>query len=103
MRLCKLVKSLRFDTCFLDQFAPFRGLLDGELVEISWGSNKRRACHVSDACGDHGIGKPRVDLLIELIDDRAGRILGSSDPNPPGDLVLCVPKTLSVLIGEGIT
>jgi hypothetical protein len=62
-------------------------LLDDKSVEVGWRGNKRRACHVGDACSDLRNGKPSVDLTIELIDDCDRRVFRSCDADPPGDLI----------------
>jgi hypothetical protein len=65
-----------------DHLAPSLGLLDDELIEFGRRAHKYRSAQVSDPRDDLGIGEPRVDLLVELVDDRDGRVPWSSDRYP---------------------
>src|SRR5712672_919549 len=66
--------SLRLDTGKLDDFCPFLGVFGDELPKIGRGECKHRGAEVGKPRLHLGIGEPRIDLLIELLDDFGGRI-----------------------------
>src|SRR6516165_4045467 len=78
--------SLRLDVGRPDHLTPFLCLLDDNLVEFGRRARKRRCAQVSEPRRDLGIGEPRIDLLVELVNDFDGRVPGSSDPNPRAGL-----------------
>src|SRR5215471_11847681 len=77
---------LRLDVGRPDHLAPLFCLLDDNLVEFSRRARKRRCAQVSEPRRDLGIGEPRIDLFVELVDDLDGRVPRSSDPNPRAGL-----------------
>src|SRR5215471_2027487 len=79
-------ESLRLDVGRPDHLAPFFCLLDDNLVEFSRRARKRRCAQVSEPRRDLGVGEPRIDLFVELVDDLDGRVPRSSDPNPRAGL-----------------
>src|SRR4029077_1297620 len=58
-----------------DHFAPLLGFVGDELAEVGRGQRKHSAAQVGDPSLHLGIGKARVDLLVELVDDLGGRAL----------------------------
>ena len=79
--------SLRFRTGKLDHFGPLFGLRINELAEITYRQRHRLAPKISEAAFELRIGKRRVDLFVQLLDDRGRRSLGRSNSEPCGSLV----------------
>ena len=67
----------------LDHLAPLLGLIGDELAEVGGRARKHRAAHVGDPRLDLGIGEARIDLLVELVDDFGGRVLGRAEALHP--------------------
>src|SRR4051794_23906836 len=64
--------SLRLEAGELDPLAPFLGFVCYELSEVGGRARQQRAAQISKPRLDLGIGKPSVDLLVELVDDLDG-------------------------------
>src|SRR5262249_41560444 len=80
-------ESLRLDPRELDDLAPFLGFVGDELAEVGRGARKQRAAQVREARLDLGIGEADVNLLVELLDDLGGRVLGPAHAEPPTCLI----------------
>src|ERR1700745_3130863 len=79
--------SLRLDVERPDDVAPLLGFLGDEPAKVCGRDNKRRASKVGKPCLHLGIGKGRVDLLVELVDDLRTRVPGRADAEPTARLV----------------
>src|SRR6266480_4424012 len=73
---------LELDLRRSDHLLPLFSLLDHKPVEIGRRARKNRGRQLGDPRSDLGIREPRIDLLVELIDDLDRRISGRCDPNP---------------------
>src|SRR5438128_1698530 len=76
----------KLDVRRADHLAPFLGRADDKLIKLGWRARKHGGGEVTDPRPDLGIGEPRIDLLVELIDHLDGRAPGSSNPNPGAGL-----------------
>src|SRR5262245_35089305 len=80
------VGLFRLDTSKFDHLGPLLGVVGNKLPEIGGRARKDRAL-LDEACPDARIGKTRVDLPIELVDDLGGRVLGRTYAEPGARLV----------------
>src|SRR5262249_16992712 len=80
-------KSLRLRAGKLDHFGPFLGFGFDEIVEISNRQRHRLTAKIDQTALELRIGERRVDLFVQLVDDRRRRRLGRADPEPRGGLV----------------
>jgi hypothetical protein len=71
-----------FDVGRSDHLTPFLCLLDDNLVEFGRRARKRRGAKITEPRRNLWIGQPRIDLLVELIDDFDRSVPRSSDPDP---------------------
>ena len=83
--------SLRLDVGRPDHLASFVGLFGDELAEVGGRDDKRRASQVGKPCLDFGIGKARVDFLVELLDDLGRRGFRCADAEPETPLMELAP------------
>jgi hypothetical protein len=69
----------------LDHLGPLLGFIGDELAEVGRPAPKPYTAKGSKPRLDLGIGKSRVDLLVECIDDLGARVFLRSDPrtSPP--------------------
>src|ERR1700681_2507347 len=65
--------SFNFGARELDHLAPLVGVIDDEFAKIGGRAGKRCAADFGKPRPELGIGKHRVDLFVELVDDFAGR------------------------------
>jgi hypothetical protein len=63
---------LHFDVGRPDHLAPLLGFVGDELPELGGRGRKHGAAQVGKPRLNHGIGKSRVDRLVELINDFSG-------------------------------
>src|SRR5262245_5054099 len=75
--------SLRLDVRGSDHLAPLLGLIGDELAEVGGRARKSGATKFGEPRLDLGIGKGRVDLCVELVDDLGRRGFGAPRPNEP--------------------
>jgi hypothetical protein len=61
--------SFRLEARELDHLAPFLSFVRDELSEVGGRARQQRAAQIGKPRLDLGIGKPGVDLLVELVDD----------------------------------
>src|ERR1700730_12165355 len=73
--------SLRFNTSKPNHVAPLIGFCRDELAELDGGRRMRFASQCRIPRPQVGIGEGRIDLRIELVDDRGGRALWRTDPS----------------------
>src|SRR5262245_53993927 len=66
---CRAAASVRFDVEGPDDVAPLLGFLSDELAKGRGRAGKNRAAQVGEPRLHLRIGKGRVDLLVELVDD----------------------------------
>src|SRR5262249_30317120 len=71
--------SLRLDIGCADQLPPIFGFTHDELAEVSRRTHKHSGPHVGKPCPNLRIDQTRVDLVVELVNDRGGRIPGRTD------------------------
>jgi hypothetical protein len=64
----------------LNHLGPFFGFVGDQLAELSRRSRERHAAEVSETGVHLGVGKSRVDLLVELVDDLGRRVPGAPMP-----------------------
>src|SRR6516165_6565659 len=74
--------SLRLDVGRPDHLGPLVGLLGDEPAEVGGRTRKHSATKVGKARLHLGIVERRVDLLVELVDDLGGRVLGRANAEP---------------------
>src|SRR5262249_62212003 len=74
--------SVRLDPHELDHLSPLLGFVGNEMAEVDGRACKRDAPNVCDARLQFGIDKADIDLLIELVDDLGGCVLGNADAIP---------------------
>src|SRR5262245_52900836 len=74
--------SLRFDVRELDHLAPLLGFVGKELAVVGGRARNRSAALFGKPRLDLRIGKARVDLTIELVDDFGRRVLGGAKSQP---------------------
>src|SRR5271156_263037 len=68
-----ILDSFNFGARKLDHLAPLVGVIDDEFAEIGGRARKRCAADVGKPRPELGVGKHRVDLFVELVDDLGGR------------------------------
>src|SRR5262245_65889447 len=78
----RLVVSLRLDASELDHLAPLLGFFGDKPAEIGRRAHHHCAAQIGKPRLQLGIDKARVDLLVELVDDLGGRVLGHADAEP---------------------
>src|SRR5262249_12326448 len=78
---------IRFDADGLHHLAPFLSFVRDKRAKVGSRTRKRRATQISEPRLDLGIGKARIDLVVELIDDLDGCVLGNADAIPLAGLV----------------
>src|SRR5262249_21701604 len=69
--------SVRLDVGGSDHLGPLFGFLSDELAEVGGRARDDRAAQIGKPRFEFGIGKARIDLFVEPIDDLEWRILGS--------------------------
>src|SRR5207249_4502581 len=74
--------SLRLDARELDYLGPLLGFVRKELAVVGGRARNRRAALFGKPRLDLRIGKARVDLTIQLIDDFGRRVLGGAKSQP---------------------
>jgi hypothetical protein len=79
--------SVRLGARELDHPGPLLRLVGDEPSEVGGRTRKRCAAQISEPRLDLGIGEPRIDLFVELVDDVGGRVLGNADAIPLAGLV----------------
>ena len=62
------------DTGRADYLCPFLGIADDELTELSRRVWKRLRAQIGKSGLEFGIGKPGIDLIVELVDDFRRRV-----------------------------
>src|SRR5262249_24183913 len=77
-----LRRSLRLDAREFHHLGPLLGFLGDELAEVGRRTDKRCASETGESRLDIGIGKSRVDFLVELVDDVSRRVLGRAEAVP---------------------
>src|SRR4051812_39908282 len=65
-----------------DHLGPFFSFIADEFPEIGRRAGQHHAAEFSTPCLQLGIGKPSVDLNVELFEDRRGRVLRRNKPDP---------------------
>src|SRR5262249_35144443 len=66
----------------LDYFAPLLGIVSDELAEVGDRAGKCHAPKVGKPRLQLGISEPRIDLVIEFINDLGRRVFGRTEANP---------------------
>ena len=79
--------SLRLDIRGLDHLGPLLGFVSDEFAEIGGRAHKYCAAQVGEPRLEFGIGKARVDFLVEPIDDFSLSTWGRKCDASPGGLV----------------
>ena len=73
------VASVCLDVGRPDHLAPLLGFVGDELSEVGGRARKHRAAQIGEPRLHLGIGEAGIDLLVELLDDLGGRVLGRAD------------------------
>src|ERR1039458_1537931 len=68
--------SFRLNACELDYLGPLRSFMGGQFAVVRGRPWQRRASQLGNPQLHFGIGKGRIDLHVELVDDLDGRALG---------------------------
>src|SRR5262245_23162122 len=76
----------------LDDLGPLIGVVRNEVTELGRRARKRGATQVCQPRLELGIGKHRVDLRVELLDDSAGGALRHSSRSPVRNRSLSPPR-----------
>src|SRR5262249_1566819 len=79
--------SLRLDVEGPDDVAPLLRSVGDELAEVVGRTQERCATQIGEPRLDLMIGESGVDLLVELLDDRGGRIPRRPEAERAGDLL----------------
>src|SRR5947209_20618502 len=79
--------SIRFDARELDHLAPLLGFLSDELAEVGRRARKCGGAPLGKPRLHLGIGKGRVDLRVELVDDLGRRVARRADAGPEAKLI----------------
>ena len=74
--------SFRLCAGELDNFRPLLPFSRDELAEIRRRTRKRHAAHIGKSRLDLRIGQAGIDLLVELVDDLGGGVLGRALGRP---------------------
>src|SRR5260221_7394895 len=85
-------RLLRPRTRELDHLGPLFGFVGHELAEVGRRACQRRAAQIGEPRLDIWIREPRIDFLVELVDDFGGRILGRTHA-PPSPCLLARHET----------
>jgi hypothetical protein len=67
-------RSFRPDVGCPDHLGPFLGFIGDEFAKLGRRACNRRAPQVGEPRLDLGVGDARVDFLVELFDNRRGRV-----------------------------
>src|SRR5258708_25017343 len=78
---------LRRRTREFTRLVPLFGSVGHELAEVGRRACQRRAAQIGEPRLDIWIREPRIDFLVELVDDFGGRILGRTPAVPSACLV----------------
>src|SRR5580704_11214639 len=78
---------LRLDIGRPDHLAPLLGFVGDELAEVGGRAGDYRAAQVGKPRFHRRVGEPRIDLLVQPVDDLHGRFVGRTEAKPPGRLV----------------
>src|SRR5215472_4655334 len=86
-RFAGIAESLRFDARELHHLAPLLGLFGDELAEVGNRAWKCGGAPLGKTRLHLGIGKGRVDLRVELVDDLGWRVARRADAGPEAKLI----------------
>src|SRR5260221_3294577 len=76
-------RLLRPRTRELNHLGPLFGFVGHELAEVGRRACQRRAAQIGEPRLDIWIREPRIDFLVELVDDFGGRIFLRTPPRSP--------------------
>src|SRR5215470_9483340 len=79
--------SVRLDASELDHLAPFICFVGHEFSEGGRCHRHRLSSQSKQPRLDSGISKDRVDLIVELVDDRHWCVFGRAEPIPTNRLI----------------
>src|SRR6516164_5337450 len=83
----KSVVSVRFDALELHHLAPLFGLYGDKLAEVGGRAWKCSGAPLGKPRLHLGIGKGRVDLRVELVNDLGRRVARRTDAGPEAKLI----------------
>src|SRR4051812_6459799 len=78
---------VRLDAGRPDHLAPFLSFVSDEFAEVGGGTGEYSTTQVGEPSLDLRIGKSRVNLLVKLLDDCGGHVLGHAYAVPVASLV----------------
>ena len=84
---CRADGLLGLDVGRPDHLAPLLGFVGDELAKVGGRASDHRAAEVGKPHLQLRIGEPGIDLIIELVDDLGGCVLGRADALPCARLV----------------
>src|ERR1700688_4236170 len=79
--------SLRLDVGCPDHFGPFLGFAGDELSKVGGRERKQDAAEISETSLQLGVGKTRIDLLVEPANELSGRVPGCAHAVPRARLI----------------
>src|SRR5215470_9308201 len=79
--------SLWLDAREPDHLGPLLGFFGNQLLKVGGRSRKGHAADVGKACFDLGVGKPLIDLFVELANDIGWGASRCTDAIPRARLV----------------
>src|SRR5207244_7080188 len=71
--------SLRLDAGRPDHLGPLLGFVRDELAEVGGGTGKNRTAQIAEPSLYLGVGEAGIGLLVELLDNLGGRVLGRAE------------------------
>src|SRR5215470_8856483 len=81
------VTLIRPDVRRPDHLAPFLGFVCDQFSEIGRRAPENDAAQIGQLGLQLRIGEARIDLRVELVDDRGGRIPGCAETEKPARLI----------------
>src|SRR5262249_47464809 len=79
--------SICLYACELHHLGPLLGFAGDEPAEVGGRARNHDCTEVGEPCLYFGIRESRIDLLVELVDDLGGCVLGNADAIPEARLV----------------
>src|SRR5262245_8767183 len=98
----RTAKSFRLDARELDNLPPLLAFVGDEPAEVGRRAGKRRCGQIGQSCLDLGIGEARIDLVVQLVDDLGGRVLGGAEAGPETRLIAWQDVAQSWNVGQDL-
>src|SRR5262249_43654513 len=91
--------SICLCACDFHPLGPLLGFVGDEPAEVGGRARNHDCTEVGEPCLYFGIRESRIDLLVELVDDLGGCVLGNADAIPEARLL--APPELTPRRGVG--